>query len=337
MMNREIAEKIAEELNITDEDLEKRKHFLRIEEEDIRRIADFRNIIKKVPASMFDGFYNHLMAYDETRYFFKDNETIQELKGKQMKYFEELLSGNYDREYLLSRLSVGYVHVQINIVPLWYIGAYNKYIEELRKVIDKFKGIIDANKTMQSILKVINFDIILTLESYHYTKYKLQEELKRMVVTDELTGVFNRRKLEEVMQFEIERAIRNKKSLSMLMLDIDLFKRVNDKFGHEIGDQVLKELTEVINKNLRETDYFIRFGGEEFIVFLPNTPLNPAKDIAERIRRTVEHHTFNTAGRITISIGVAEYHKTDNRETFLKRSDEKMYEAKNSGRNRVCW
>lgn len=336
-MNREIAKKIADELNITDEDFEKRKQFLQIEEEDIARIIKFRNTLKEIPGSMFDGFYNHLTAYEETRYFFKDDETIQKLKRKQMEYFEELLSGKYDREYLLSRLSVGYIHVRINIVPLWYIGAYNKYIEEIRNVIDKFKGIIDENKTMQSILKVINLDIILTLESYHYTKYKLQEELKKMIVTDELTGVFNRRKLEEVMQFEIERAIRNKKSLSMLMLDIDYFKKVNDEFGHNIGDQVLKELTELINKDLRETDYFIRVGGEEFVVFLPNTPLDIAKKIAERIRAKVEKHEFNIAGRITISIGATEYLKGDTRDTFFERADKKLYEAKNSGRNRVCW
>jgi len=221
-MNREIAERIAAELNITDEDFEKRKRFLQIEEEDIQRIRAFRESIKEVPMSIFQGFYDHLTSFDETRVFFKDRETIEHLKKKQLSYFEDLLSGNYDREYLLSRLSVGYVHVQLNIVPLWYIGAYNRYIEEIRSIVRSYGE--NEMETIRSILKVIMLDIILTLESYHYTKYKLQEELKRLVVTDDLTGIFNRRKLEEIMQFEMERSSRLKKPLSMLMIDIDHFK-----------------------------------------------------------------------------------------------------------------
>ena len=334
-MNREIAERIAAELNITDEDFEKRKRFLQIEEEDIQRIRAFRESIKEVPMSIFQGFYDHLTSFDETRVFFKDRETIEHLKKKQLSYFEDLLSGNYDREYLLSRLSVGYVHVQLNIVPLWYIGAYNRYIEEIRSIVRSYGE--NEMETIRSILKVIMLDIILTLESYHYTKYKLQEELKRLVVTDDLTGIFNRRKLEEIMQFEMERSSRLKKPLSMLMIDIDHFKKVNDVYGHDVGDEVLASLAKLISKGLRKTDYFFRFGGEEFVIFLPDTSIAVAKKIAKRIITEVRNHSFDRAGRITVSIGVAEYKKTDNKDSFLKRADEKLYEAKNAGRNRVRW
>jgi len=334
-MDRKIAERIVKELNITKADFEKRKQFLQIKEDDIQRIHSLRQSMKKVPTAIFDRFYNHLMAFDETREYFKGQEVINHLKQKQMKYFEELLSGNYDWAYLLSRLSVGYTHVQLNIVPLWYIGAYTQYIEEIRRVVKEYSE--DEEETMKSLLKVMMLDIVLTLESYHYTKYKLQEELKRLAVTDDLTGIFNRRKLEEVMQYEMDLSVRQKKPLSMLMIDIDHFKNVNDQHGHDVGDDVLVSLAKLMNESLRGTDYLIRFGGEEFIIFLPGASLSTTKDIAERLRQKVEHHIFEIVGRITVSIGVAEYMKSDNKDGFLKRADEKLYQAKEGGRNQVRW
>lgn len=334
-MERSIAESIVKQLNITEKDFEKRKKFLQIEPRDIELIRNLHKALGKVPESIYDGFYEHLMAFEKTRAYFSDEKMIARLKKKQLAYFEELLSGTYDWNYLLSRLSIGYTHVQLDIVPLWYIGAYNRYIEEIRKVV---RERLDKNReeTMRSLLKVMMLDMVLTLESYHYTKYKLQQKLERMTVTDDLTGTYNRRKLEEVLQKEMDRSARSGNPLTMLMTDIDHFKSVNDTYGHDVGDAVLVALAALLGQRLRETDTLIRFGGEEFIILIPGVTIARAMIIAERLRQAIEDYSFETVGRITVSIGVAEHIPNDNRDSFIKRADEKLYEAKQKGRNRVC-
>jgi diguanylate cyclase (GGDEF)-like protein len=334
-MDRHTAKRIAEDLNITADDFERRKAFLDIGPEDIRRIKAFREAIPELPVDLFDSFYQHLLSFDDVRAYFKDKETVQRLKDKQMAYFDQLFSGEYNEEYMLSRLHVGYVHVTLNIVPLWYIGAFNNYLQEIKKLVDVYAE--DKSATCQSITKMIMLEIVITMESYHYTKYKLQEELKQIAITDDLTGVFNRRKLEEVMCYEMDSAHRKKHALSILMLDIDHFKQVNDTYGHQAGDAVLIETVRLIRHCLRDSDYVIRYGGEEFLACLPKTPVRTAFEIADRLCRRIAEHTFSTAGRITVSIGIAEYAYGESRETYIRRADKQLYAAKQSGRNRVCF
>lgn len=334
-MDKSIAGSIVKELQITAEDFEQRKKFLQIEPRDIQLIRKFHRSLGKIPESIFNGFYEHLMAFEETRAYFTDEKVLERLKQKQLAYFEALLSGTYDWDYLLSRLNIGYIHVQLNIVPLWYIGAYNRYIEEIHKIVWET---IDEHReeTMRSLLKVVMLDMVLTLESYHYTKYKLQEKLEQMTITDDLTGTYNRRKLEEVLQHEMDRSTRDGHPLTMLMIDIDHFKTINDNYGHDIGDAVLIAMARLLDRHLRETDTLVRFGGEEFIILLPGSTIDIALVVAERLRQAVAENTFEKAGRVTASFGIAQHSPGDNRDSFIKRADEKLYEAKKGGRNRVC-
>jgi diguanylate cyclase (GGDEF)-like protein len=124
-------------------------------------------------------------------------------------------------------------------------------------------------------------------------------------------------------------------SLSMIMFDIDHFKKVNDTYGHTVGDYVLQTLTEIVKESLRETDYLVRWGGEEFIIIAPETDIEKAEVLAERIRKGTEKYIFDQAGAITISLGVAQLKKDDTEDTFIKRVDDAMYLAKQNGRNRV--
>ena len=134
----------------------------------------------------------------------QNNTTIERLKGKQLEYFDRMLAGNYDMDYLMSRLEVGWRHTELGIVPLWYIGAYGKYLDELKRLVEENSE--EPEEVFESLFKVMLLDMTVTLEAYHYGKYRLQEELKQAVVTDELTGVFNRRKFDEVVGFEMERS-----------------------------------------------------------------------------------------------------------------------------------
>ena len=165
-----------------------------------------------------------------------------------------------------------------------------------------------------------------------------REELERLSRTDGLTGLPNRRHLMETLEKEVRRAKRNERPFSLLMVDVDHFKRYNDTFGHLAGDEVLKRLAQVLTAAIRTADYAARYGGEEFTVVLPETPLESALEVAERIRAKMEEQQFGPdgAGRVTLSIGGAEHPADGNTvEAVTSAADAALYAAKEYGRNRV--
>jgi diguanylate cyclase (GGDEF)-like protein/PAS domain S-box-containing protein len=164
---------------------------------------------------------------------------------------------------------------------------------------------------------------------------RMDEKLKRLATTDILTGAYNRTVFDEIISREMERVKRYNKSLSVIMFDIDHFKKVNDKFGHNFGDSVLNKIADIVKKTIRKIDYFIRWGGEEFIIISAETDRKQAYVLAERLRKGIEKFTFNNIAQITISCGVAEFKKDDNENTLIKKADDAMYKAKRKGRNRT--
>jgi diguanylate cyclase (GGDEF)-like protein len=165
-------------------------------------------------------------------------------------------------------------------------------------------------------------------------RIKMEEELKRLSVEDSLTGAFNRNKYKEIIEKEIKRAKRHKYPFSVIMLDIDFFKEINDRHGHMTGDDVLKDLVSLIIKNIREEDYLIRWGGEEFLIIAPHTSLESARMLAEKLRSQVESYNFVENIKITSSFGITMLCKEDNEVSFIKRADDALYKAKLNGRNR---
>lgn len=165
-----------------------------------------------------------------------------------------------------------------------------------------------------------------------FTEQRLAEQ---MAETDPLTNIYNRRKFLELLNQEIRRVERYKRFLSVVLLDIDHFKKINDTFGHDTGDYVLKRVTELIRLNIRITDTLARYGGEEFVIILPETDRKGARKQIERVRKIIERVYFDRAGRITISAGVTEYMEGDDSKSMVKRADEALYSAKKGGRNRV--
>ena len=174
---------------------------------------------------------------------------------------------------------------------------------------------------------------------------KLQEmmqELALLASTDPMTKLYNRRYFSRIAQHVLALAKRERESLSVIMLDIDHFKRVNDTYGHQVGDQVIILLAETITAHLRKSDFAARFGGEEFVILLPRTPLDNARSTAEKLRKAVEALTFKTGEGLevhfTISLGVStvDIMTETSVEPALKRADDAMYLAKESGRNRTC-
>ena len=164
---------------------------------------------------------------------------------------------------------------------------------------------------------------------------RYEEELNRLAVTDPLTGVWNRRQGQMLFAADLAEAGRHPPTMTMLMLDIDHFKVINDTFGHQTGDRILVELTSRLAANLRPSDVLVRWGGEEFIVVMRHCTEADGLGVAEKIRARVADVPFEQAGWVTISVGVAGLQPTDDLETWVDRADRAMYAAKAGGRNAV--
>ena len=177
-----------------------------------------------------------------------------------------------------------------------------------------------------------------SLERLQKSNQELQEtlvELDHLASTDKLTGAWNRRRLEEALINEMDRLRRYDHPLSLLLIDIDLFKKINDQFGHAAGDQVLVELADLVKSTLRVSDSLTRWGGEEFVVLCPNTTLSTVAMLAERLREKIARADFPVVKNITVSLGVAECMSGETWEQWFMRADAALYRAKACGRNQA--
>lgn len=203
------------------------------------------------------------------------------------------------------------------------------------------EGLLDEiQQNIESIIR--EFDIpeenkleVIKQINYIYTRTKY------LSITDELTGLANRRYFESCFEKEFLRAKRYNNKLSLVMFDIDYFKGVNDTYGHQCGDYVLKQISKAALQTFRQTDMIFRFGGEEFVVILTETDLNQAKIPLERFRKTVETLDVeyqNKTITVTVSIGACEFNSAmQSKEEFLEKVDTALYRAKNSGRNTTVY
>jgi two-component system, cell cycle response regulator len=166
------------------------------------------------------------------------------------------------------------------------------------------------------------------------------DEIYRLTTVDGLTQVHNRRYFDEAIERELSRCRRYGRALSLLLIDVDHFKRINDTFGHLAGDAVLKEVAWAIQKRIRKEDLLSRYGGEEFAVLSPEIDQKGAHAMGEKVRKVIEKHEFSFDGEVipvTVSGGVSSLgKKSDDAAALVQRADEKLYEAKESGRNKVC-
>jgi len=171
--------------------------------------------------------------------------------------------------------------------------------------------------------------------SYEYIRELQANQLKKVAAIDKLTKAYNRSKIAEVLEHEIEMARRYKIDLSLIMFDLDHFKEINDSYGHQVGDSVLEKVADIIRATIRKTDYFGRWGGEEFVMLLPQTNLEGAKILAKRTAGSIENCKFDGVGKVTASFGLTEFRPGDDIDKLIKRVDDALYKAKNSGRNLI--
>ena len=182
------------------------------------------------------------------------------------------------------------------------------------------------------------FDKNGNIKGYNSVRQNItdRKRAEKLSITDQLTKIYNRVHLEESFKEELNRAKRYNSKFSIILLDVDHFKEVNDNYGHDIGDEILIDMAKILQKHIRATDILGRWGGEEFLIILPETDVVKAEQLAEKLRVEIENHTFVEIGKKTSSFGVSEFKIDDeSSKEIVKRADNALYEAKNLGRNRV--
>ncbi|QAA33821.1 GGDEF domain-containing protein [Clostridium manihotivorum] len=239
-------------------------------------------------------------------------------------------SQDFNGTYKLIGIAFAVLSLILLIVIIRYIIKYNLKVEFIALLAFFITIIIDTFMLWRFITnKLIKAET--TIEQLKKENARLKEE----ATLDNLTGIFNRRKLEEILAVELERCNRYGTSLAMIIFDIDDFKKINDKYGHSRGDIVLKNISKVISSKLRKTDFFIRWGGEEFVIIAPETKIQGALKLGEKLRKLVAENIYVELERVTISVGVSEYEKGSEFKKLFDKADKALYEAKNCGKNNV--
>ncbi len=222
------------------------------------------------------------------------------------------------------------------------IHLHTRYIEEFKWTLlveqEEDRAVRSIFHILLINLTICGIVIVVTLTLTNLTIASYQRTIEQMATTDKLTGAYNRRALDVLFQEAVLHAERTKEELSTVLVDIDRFKRVNDRFGHAAGDLVLQHIVKTMAAHIRASDVLCRWGGEEFLILLKGCSLEQALKMAEKLRMEVERFTEPYEGneiKITISLGVAQYRPGENEDSLLRRADQALYKAKRNGRNRV--
>jgi len=225
------------------------------------------------------------------------------------------------RPYLSTAVKVMIVITLIKIIDI--INHYQFFYQALNQIISDI---------------ATHWAIILLFTSIIVRNNNIKKDLETKIMIDPLTKLYNRRYIEHIEQILIDFG-KNKTPLSLIMLDLDYFKNINDTYGHDFGDKVLVGISNIIRNGVDDSSYVVRFGGEEFLIFLPKTSLESAISIANRIRNIISRTTFTykdgTIISVTVSSGVATLKEDETIESLFDRVDQALYKAKNNGRNQI--
>jgi diguanylate cyclase (GGDEF)-like protein len=299
----------------------------------INRLGQIRGSMQRISKLMIaKKDYSKVQKVIETA--FNDIDT---------KYLSQKLIQKYERK-------VNFIKNYIELKNYWIKLKNSKKIDNIIVISEKCWDLADKTTTAaQKIAEIKKNDLIYLVKNMTIALiffiivtilivyFLVKRGLEKDRITDKLTTLYNRYYLEEQITHHIDLYNRYTRKFSIIFLDIDFFKKINDTYGHEKGDDVLSEIANIIKKEIRDVDLPFRYGGEEFIILLPEIDLQRAIKIAERIRKSIENHKFQVDRQITISAGVAEYQKGESVREFISRADNYLYKAKENGRNKVVW
>jgi len=245
---------------------------------------------------------------------------------------------SYDaaNEYIVEAIQTGsahfeWVHRRRNGEDFEADVLLSRFEADGRAILQATVRDISRVKRLQNALATSHAELALA----HAAVERQNSELALLCITDQLTGLFNRRKLDQVIQTECHLAERHHRPVAMILADLDHFKRVNDTFGHQTGDDVLRRVATLMQRTVRDTDVLGRWGGEEFMVICRGSDAADAAGLADRLRLAVQRHAFDRAGFNTCSFGIAPYDSALGVATMIRQADDALYQAKAAGRNRV--
>jgi diguanylate cyclase len=248
----------------------------------------------------------------------KETQKLQEVMDKSVQNIQQTVQSESDINQLKSNISNNLLAIKTSLTEFVVHDS------------ERFKKAELRNQKLQQQIQFME-------QESNQLKKKLSENRKKLMF-DSLTGVRNRLSYDEILEQELSRYARYKETFSYALMDIDHFKHINDEYGHNAGDKALQIVAQVMAKNIRKTDFLFRIGGEEFVLILPKTPLKGAAPLVEKIRKSVGQTNFHFKQQkvnISLSVGLSSMRANDSAESIYERADNALYQAKNSGRDRL--
>jgi len=345
---------LAEQLQITDREIEYRKSLLGIADSDVTILKAMKNDIIDGVDVIVDRFYDVQLQTSEISLLIGDAETLERLRMSMRRYILELFEGYYDAEYVNKRLRIGKVHKRIGVSPKLYVSAVNL----LQTVIDDYiletsgteaHDCLQCDHKRKAVHKLMMFDMQLVFDTYisslvaevEVAKADLEDyassledtvaqrtrQLQELSIRDSLTGLLNQRAFFENLRRELSVAERTQRPLSVIYFDLNGFKKLNDSKGHKEGDRLLECVGQAITECIRDVDFGCRYGGDEFCIIMPSADKAQAREACDRL---ISAYDKLEPGDVTFSIGIADTGPQDfiDPDTLVKRADKLMYVAK---------
>ncbi|MFO0696283.1 MAG: diguanylate cyclase [Polyangiales bacterium] len=309
---------------ISDEELRRRLSFFGFERTDQERLDRIRAAYEAELDSTIGAFLDHVATETALAPHLAESHRRATLRRHLRRYLRTLGKGIDRLDYVETRLRVGKTHALLGIAPSFYVGAFAK-LEALlaQSLVRAEPG--RAAELLVTLGRVVAFDLELALETYHASG---REALLAKVQTDELTGVASRPYVVEGLTEMLAHSKGNGRPLTLLFVDLDRFKEINDRYGHARGDEVLRLVARGIRDALRPGDFVGRYGGDEFLVVVVDTDYAHAENIAERIRERVSKNLEGLPDAPTLSIGLANSAEVGSVDMLIALADQRMYAAK---------
>lgn len=354
---------LSEQLSIGEYEIERRKAYMGIGSDDEIRLKQVEEWIKPHLDELVQEFYMLQTMIPEIKLKIDDEKTLGNLYQNLYQYVLSLFSGQYDMAYVEQRLRIGQVHERMGVSPKLYFSGMNQLQILLEHKLDEYSAKTAINNTLlkQSMRKVLYFDNQFVFDTYidalqsevKDTNQKLEiyasnlekeidqrtRDLTELSLRDPLTNLYNQRAFYEHLEKEVALAERNNAYLSMLYIDVNDFKKVNDQYGHLVGDDILIAISQAILKVSRKTETAVRYGGDEFCIILPSTPLDKVHVYIDRLLKQFD---LLRAHPVSLSVGGASVNPVQGYDlrNLIMQADREMYGAKmtahKSGKHEVC-
>lgn len=348
-MNR-IQRTLLEQMQISEFEIKGRMSLLNLDTEALALLASHKPIIEANLDDIVNSFYIKQTAVEEIALLIGDADTLKRLRAAQHTYVLDLFSGFYDIEYVNNRLRIGMVHKRIGVEPKLYLSAVSTLKQIITNTLSTHvEDKVVLSDTLLALDKLFYFDTTLVFDTYidsllseiqsaknrievyakslEKTVAERTQQLEQQARIDPLTNLYNQRAMQELMRTAMLSAQRHTAPLSLLYLDVDNFKNINDTKGHREGDEVLKQVSIILSQRSRETDLACRYGGDEFCIILPDCDIENAKVIAQNISDDLSQKYNN---EITLSIGISQTGPIEfvSSDDLIRLADKKMYQAK---------